>query len=269
MGSPEFSRQDHIERNYEGNESQILLSRLRRPEIKKQVCDLLFKMDSIFAEDGKEEDEEGNEVWPVNQWASSYEDIEIAYDKNLESIQNITNVNFSRDLSRSHNSMEMFPHAINPMSGQKFTTKEMSIIEAHEKGHNIRHYNGPQYDEYFWQGFDLSKITLDPERIKHIRDVWVEMREGSKQHVGIPDSAIIAKVIQANLNGMEVAERMNQLKNYFGFDGSNEFTKAHLDIAREHYIEDTHMDNEMTAFFQAITPETEEKFLELINNSGI
>lgn len=62
---------------------------------------------------------------------------------------------------------------------------------------------------------------------------------------------------------------MNQLKNYFGFKGTEVFTNQHLDIAREYYLADTGMDNDMTEFFQAITPETEAKFLELINTSGI
>ena len=62
---------------------------------------------------------------------------------------------------------------------------------------------------------------------------------------------------------------MSQLKNYFGMNGSEQFTKEHLDYARTQYVADTGMDNRMTHFFQAITPETEATFLELINSSGI
>lgn len=47
------------------------------------------------------------------------------------------------------------------------------------------------------------------------------------------------------------------------------FTKEHLRYAKEHYIADTGLDNGMAFFFQAISPEKEDAFLEIINNSGI
>ncbi len=62
---------------------------------------------------------------------------------------------------------------------------------------------------------------------------------------------------------------MSQLKCYFGMNGDEVFTPEHLVYAREHYVTDTGLDNLMTQFFQAITPETENGFLELINTSGI
>lgn len=69
--------------------------------------------------------------------------------------------------------------------------------------------------------------------------------------------------------GDEIVERMSQLKNYFGMDGSDKFTKDHLHYAKENYIEDTGMDNAMSLFFQGITEETEDEFLELINSMGV
>ncbi len=62
---------------------------------------------------------------------------------------------------------------------------------------------------------------------------------------------------------------MSQLKNHFGLKSDERFTKEHLDYARMHYVTDTGFDNRMTPFLKAITPETEESFLELINSSGI
>ena len=64
-------------------------------------------------------------------------------------------------------------------------------------------------------------------------------------------------------------ERMSQLKNYFGFDGDQEFTKEHLDYARTHYVKDMSLDNSMSALFQMITAEKEEQFLRAINSLGI
>jgi len=61
----------------------------------------------------------------------------------------------------------------------------------------------------------------------------------------------------------EILARMAQLKNYFGFTGSEEFTKQHLDFAKSHYVEDTKLDNTMNDFFEKI--EKEDKFIENMN----
>ena len=50
--------------------------------------------------------------------------------------------------------------------------------------------------------------------------------------------------------------------------GDEVFTKEHLDYAREHYIKDRGFDN-MSELFQMITPEKEERFLEVINSVGV
>jgi hypothetical protein len=43
---------------------------------------------------------------------------------------------------------------------------------------------------------------------------------------------------------------MAQVKNYFGMQGGEQFTRAHLEYARQHYVEDTGLDNNMTLFFE-------------------
>lgn len=63
----------------------------------------------------------------------------------------------------------------------------------------------------------------------------------------------------------ELAERMAQLKNYFGFKGNEMFTRQHLAYAKDHYINDGGVNNSMDIFLSLITPETEDKFLETIN----
>lgn len=63
----------------------------------------------------------------------------------------------------------------------------------------------------------------------------------------------------------EIIARMSQLKNFFGFAGGESFTKAHLDFARENYVYVTGIDNGMTALFNAIRPDNENKFIELMN----
>jgi len=61
----------------------------------------------------------------------------------------------------------------------------------------------------------------------------------------------------------EILARMAQLKNYFGFEGDETFTKEHLAYAKANYINDTNMDNNMKEFFEAIVDE--DGFINIIN----
>ncbi len=114
-----------------------------------------------------------------------------------------------------------------------------SIIESHEKGHFIRNFSNGFFDELFFQGFDTS-VFLSPS---------------DKSNIGF--------------NANEIAERMSQLKAYFGMKGNEKFTLEHLAYAREHYVYDTGTDNHMSETLSLITKEKESKFIELINSSGI
>ena len=97
----------------------------------------------------------------------------------------------------------------------------------------------------------------------------LSIQEKSGDPDGLGRDGLRSNAIQYLFSGPEVAERMSQLKNYFGIKDSEHFTREHLEYARQHYITDTGMDNRMRHFFQAITPETEVAFIELINSSGI
>ena len=144
------------------------------------------------------------------------------------------------------------------------TEKQLSIVEAHEKGHTVRPYFSKFFDSYFSKGFDSAKAVFaqgDP-----LLEKLVDQNDSEKKLT--PEE--VNENLKAYLfSAMEIAERMSQLKNYFGMHGSDIFTKENLDYARTHYISDTGFDNFMTQFFQAITPETETAFIELVNTGGI
>ena len=127
----------------------------------------------------------------------------------------------------------VFPDAAK--NGESLTLRQKNIIEAHEKGHAVRTFPGAL-------GTEL-RMAFDPESIR----LTHTFKEG---YLFKPD---------------EIAERMSQLKNYFGFSGNEEFSAKHLAHAREHYVIDTGLDNDMSAFLTAITPETEAQFLKVIN----
>jgi hypothetical protein len=167
----------------------------------------------------------------------------------------------------------------NSYDNKKLTTRQMSMAEAHEKGHMLRPYGGAFFANYFAPAFDQNKVQFTDE------DYAAHSLEGKKSYANFarvhPDilhgedsdlsTAEMRKEYLANylFTGSEIVERMAQIKNYFGMQGADEFTKDHLAYAREHYLEDVGLDNGITHFFQAITPETEGKFLELVNSSGV
>lgn len=158
------------------------------------------------------------------------------------------------------NSQRMTTHYIMPGKTEKFTMHQMGITMAHEAGHRIRRYRYLQ--TIFSPAFDFSKCTYDKEFMIHF--MGHDDFENPQKRIEHTQ-----KRNEYLSNPVELAERMGQLKNYFGFKGAEVFTKEHLDYAREHYVADTGMDNLMTQFFEAITPETEEAFLEIINSAGI
>ncbi len=246
--------------NYEGNESLLLFQRLRNPVIQKQVIDLLEK-----AELGRPsmrrkliKDEAGKiKRGPAEPYIhKTREEITQKFLKSLEEIETSTPINFEeRGPDSSTMPAAWMPH------GKLQDPKKMSAVEAHEKGHKVRRYGGLR--EYFAPGFNFDLITYtkaDSDRAQLFDPLAVEAEADGK----------ISGGLQAYMSSPnEIAERMAQLKNYFGFKGAEEFTANHLKYAREHYIEDTGLDTLMTQFFQAITPETEKEFLRLINSSGI
>jgi hypothetical protein len=140
-----------------------------------------------------------------------------------------------------------------PETNAKLTKKQWSMLEAHEKGHAIRDYRGTWFDQYYRKGFDLQAfLATDKATNKHHnRDLALAYARGYL------------------FTAHEIAERMAQLKNYFGMRDNEEFTQEHLEYARNNFVQDVGLDNNMTDFFSAITPETTPDFLRIINTSGI
>jgi len=217
--------------------SLLLFARLEHPVIREQVLDML-------------------EV--ANRGRVSRKALEERFLANLEMVKNWTPVSF--ETRRSHtsghdkNSREVISLGyVDPRTGRKYSSKERHITEAHEKGHVIRwdYQNGrdrlgPELSTVFrynlapsfYPAFDFSGAVRACDR-NYLRDP------------------------------AELAERMSQLKNYFGFCGAETFSPEHLRYAGEHYLEDTGYDNGMSPFFRIITPERESAFIELINSAGI
>lgn len=194
------------------------------------------------------------------------EEVEKKLDEEIAEVERVTEINFK---TGEPNESEMSLNWEVPWTGKKATTKQLSIIEAHEKGHRIRRFH--TLTEKLRKGFDMSKAVYTNEMYEYSKK---KLKNKDEEYVDAEREITYEESKEEFLehylfSGDELAERMSQLKNYFGFSASEVFTKEHLDYARQHYIEDTKMDNSMSLFFQAITPETEDAFLEIINKYGI
>jgi hypothetical protein len=147
-----------------------------------------------------------------------------------------------------------------PWTGEKATGKQKSIIEAHEKGHGIRHYD--HLTNIFREAFDVSKVNFtenDHELLKRNIEGYTDKPIDWDRDK--PFEVVKEEYLNEYLfTGMEIAERMSQLKNYFGFRGSEQFTLEHLMYAKNHYIEDTNMDNSMRLFLKQSSRKQKKNF---------
>lgn len=248
MESPEKADEMNVElaANYEGNAALLLFSRLHNPIIRRQLIDLYIKA-------GLESEEK----------------IEKKLDSRLKQEEDKTYIEFSDDepYSGSRGAVITMNWCF-PLTSKKPTPKMLSIIEAHEKGHHIRF--GVNYEDYlstyFSRALDMAGVTVPKEQIELLKE-YERIQDKTDQDK--TDDEFLKEWFQYLLSPHEIAERMSQIKNYFGFSGSEKLTKEQLDYAKKHYVEDTGSDNGMSVFFQAITSDTEDAFLEIINNSGI
>ena len=92
----------------------------------------------------------------------------------------------------------------------------------------------------------------------------MNLTDGEKQEIRSAFQTRLEKY-KDRLQADELVARMSQLKNYFGFKGNEPFTKEHLAYAREHYIQDTGLDNNMKSFFEAVPSEKEDEFILVMN----
>jgi len=272
--------------NFEGSWTNLMLERMRDPLIKKQVADIIFRVEeSMRGEPIRNIEGVGKIVGtfqdstpPEGMYTPrTREEIEKELNDDIEQVAISTPVTFDRICESTILFKQPAGREIVSVSDQQFrenrqTDGDRGITEAHEKGHLLRNYEFVGSREKGWYkkrqmkaGLDdLWDKTFDLEAID-----WHDSygRNGKKfQKSEDKWKRVIAGYLRSP---MECAERMAQLKNYFGMAGGNAFTKEHLRYAKEHYVKDTGFDNQMTEFFQSITHEKEDAFIELINSAGI
>lgn len=270
--------------NFEGNETLLFHKRLQNPKIKRMLVDLISEYQQTIDPPSSvwimDKNDKPIEV-PKSDWMPEWEkehavqtkkEILDDLDNRIKKVFSLTNVTYTHKGVGGFSSGlgdfgTMIPHSVNPENKEKFTIKQLSGIEAHEKGHSIRyfHESGKAFKEKILSGFDFSKVQI-PEKSKELQRN--KFRENGDERFA-NDKEVTDKIIEYFSDPMEIIERMSQLKNYFGMSGAEIFTKAHLDYARKNYSKDIGFSMQIEPFFDAITPETEDRFLELINSLGI
>lgn len=227
--------------NYEGDWTLLLRDRMLDPITKEKFISVREQAMSDM------KNGEPGFLDKPETFAQHYQSQIDDYEENIERIFNSTKYDEASEFNKKPSNLgtgrigtegAVFVDA--ESGGQLLTPRQKNIIESHEKGHGLRN---------FTSSFDYKEFSeaIDTKALKEM--------EGSseKRYANYLSSAD------------EIAERMAQLKNYFGFKASDTMTPEHLKYARENYVKDTGLDNLMTEFFSAITPEKEEKFLEVLN----
>lgn len=237
-----------------------MLARLRDPEIRAKYIEHLEAAHKLS-------------VSKYGGIVPTREEISAALDDRIAKAESFTRVDFGEDMPNRGDGLHL--NWKDHHQGRELTEQDWATIEAHEKGHEVRmdglpfRPNAPRTpDQIDYEYFDtLFLDAVDPSVIPFpwSKEEYQKFLDAGETTLTWEEQKAHAEAY--NRSGGEILERMSQLKNYFGMRKNEEFTKAHLDYAREHYAADR-FDN-MSEFFQMITPEKEERFLELMNSVGV
>ncbi len=238
------------EANYPGNWTELLQRRMNNPAIQEQ-----FRRTRQETLPSLKEDVPGA-LDKVNKFQSHYEEQMDSLQDNIDSVFNVTEIGNAADFHKepTHLGTGNFgkPGAVfldaTHRDGRPLTPRQKMIIEAHEKGHGLRDFQGSDANE-IRGSLDFSVLD-EQERVATEKDP----KDRFRNYLAKPE---------------EIVERMSQFKNYFGFEGEESFTDKHLAYAREHYVPDTGLDNRMSEFLSGVTPATEQAFMRVVNKYAV
>lgn len=242
--------------NYPGDWTLLFRDRMLDPTTKER-----FIAQRTEAMSGMLSGQPGTFERRPREYQSHYQAQIDNYDTRVEEIFNRTNIGTAAEYGKSPRNLgqsgidqpgTIFTDA--EFQGKPLSSRQLNIVEAHEKGHGFRDYTS-QLDsaeiKSVIDGEALFELTSE-HRLKESRGE----KEGRFRSIYVerPD---------------EIIERMAQFKNYFGMRANDTFEKKHLDHIRNHYISDTGLDNGITDLLRCVTPKTEAAFLKVINKYPI
>jgi hypothetical protein len=250
------SKQIESEANYQGNMFLCMVSRIKSPQISSQLQKLLYldRKSDLFESDDYTKERIFDEL---------YEDIAtVSQDTPVTFVGDMPSANLTKGVREN-----MDVAFCDPITDEEWNIQQKSYVEAHEKGHYIRRLKSEAIGKFFGQTVDLDQVSFSWGYFYKLKATAVRDHGAEAESLTFDDCRRM--IVDYLKMPVEIMERMSQLKNYFGFSGNEIFTRQHLAYARENYVKDTGMDNYMEILFRCITPQTEDRFLQVINNCGV
>lgn len=248
-GQQEYLRQEQIKvsANYPGDWTLLLQERMLDPISKQKFIETRTDSMRDMKPGEAPQKNDGISFAKKEEYQGYYQDQIDSYDENVKRIFDSTEIGESKEYNQNSHNVGLgrigFEGAVftdgEKRDGTPLSVRQKNIIEAHEKGHGLRDFVSEDKHDFI-QSIDLEVVRK--------KDAETGRRE-------------IGYLRQAE----EIAERMAQLKNYFGMKARDIFTKEHLQYVRDYYLRDIKMDNNMKTFFQAITDLTIDTFIKTIN----
>ncbi len=259
--------------NYEGSHTLLLWERIHNPVIKQRLLNNFYEHLSTLDktaflqannyERTLRQAERARKNFIENL---TIDKIEKDFDLLARDVFNSTEINYETNPSQPASSGKLgstgtvYVLATNE-DGTRFSVNQLSAFEAHEKGHGIRMFYGDSdFTRRVANAFDFTAIT------KETADQYREMVMGLRKNTLSKNTADPLKYFEST---HEIFERMGQLKNYFGMNADQVFTKDHLEYIRKHYIQYIGFKLQILPFLEAITNEKEDLFIELMNSLGV
>lgn len=289
---PDSLEREGIHPDLEGDPTLTLFDRMNTPAIIEQRITLLEQSErakaierrqywkTLIAPDGlPEEDENGNpkKVWIDELVHPAYtpktrEELAREYAERLSAVTKLGGDKTVTYLYRrnglesegshlDHDVDEVVIDREERFGGlEAHTQRTLAIVLSHEKLHQLCPESSTYLDTQF-------RDLIDARELKFTQQEYERNVQSARE-----DSRTIEefnKRLAEYLDAREILARMSQLKNYFGLHGAEPFTQEHLAYARAHYVKDTGLDNHMSVFFRAITPEKEVAFINGMNTLGV
>lgn len=230
--------------NYEGNWSEIALQRMASPDFRQkftayieQSAQSLPKPAELGVTLAK-----GANIDADKYRADRIDNYDLNHANVGSRVDYAPAANFGKE-PKNHGTSPAYGEPGAVFSDSDLAARQKDIIAAHEMHHSLVDSQGNAPKEMVLPAFDTNKIAD-----------WNEEQRVAGSEKRTP--------LAYMTDPKELMARMAQLKNYYGMSGDEHFTQEHLNHAKEHYVTDTELDNNMTLFFKMIK---DKEFIEVIN----
>lgn len=253
-GTVELIEQTIPERtaNYQGNWTQLQTERTSSDDFKSRYQKFIEYGAEGMPEDAVSQSETGVPLAKVVATRGQYEDRIAQYDTLHNNVTSKIGYGPAGDYRHEAKSLgsvigydALDPEVVLFSDARQGETpldnRGKDLIAAHEMYHGLIKPEGRNIPQI------LAAFNIDTYR-------------GLKEGAALSGEKIAPQSYMKNPS--ELTARMAQVKNYFGMRGGEQFTPAHLEYARNHYIEDTKLDNNMDTFLQIAK---DKEFVDLMN----